>query len=139
MAILETIIRTTHVFAGGLLAGSVVFFTWATLQNASTSGLDPAGIAGLADQLTNVSRFCAVLLLISGGYMAMTANFGANPTYDGLLGLMILLWLVVTALVEVGNSKLQDGAGVDAVRTHYLVAALSGALLLVDAGLVASL
>lgn len=137
MAVIETVVRTVHVFAGGLLAGSVIFFTWAVLQGVTDGSLGDLAITALADRLTTISRFCAVLLVLSGGYMAMVAPFGTDPAYDGLLGLMIVLWLAVTALVEVGASKLDGGASFAAVRTQYLLAALSGALLLIDAGIVA--
>lgn len=124
-------------FAGGLLAGSVVFFTWAALQTTTDGTLGSVAVTGLAEHLTTISRFCAVLLLLSGGYMAMLAPFGSDPTYDGLLGVMILLWLVITALVEIGYSKLSGDATFDDVRTYYVGAALSGVLLLVDAGILA--
>ena len=137
MAVVDTAARTVHVFAGGLLAGSVVFFTWAAMQSATDGTLGKLAVTTLAKHLTSVSRFAAVLLLLSGGYMAMNAPFGANPTYDGLIGAMVLLWLVVTALVEIGYSKLSD-APYDAVKTYYLLAAISALLLLLDAGVVAS-
>lgn len=138
MAVIDTVARTVHVFAGGLLAGSVVFFTWAVVQTSSDGTLGKLAATGLANHLTTISRFCAVLLLLSGGYMVMDAPFGSDPTYDGLVGAMILLWLVITALVEVGASKLGEAASFTDVRTYYVLAALSGLLLLVDGGILAS-
>lgn len=137
MAVIEFAVRTVHVLAGGLLAGSVVFFTWAALRSGTDGPIGTPAVTELARLLTNVSRFCAVLLVLSGGYMATVAPFGSDPTYDGLLGLMILLWLAITALVEVGYAKLRGDGTFDAVRTHYLVAASAGVLLLVDAGILA--
>lgn len=137
MAVIDTIARTAHVFAGGLLAGSVVFFTWSVLRGVTSGSLGTVAVGSLADHLTTISRLCAVLLVLSGGYMATMAPFGADPAYDGLLGVMILLWLVVTALVEVGASKLDDGATFADVRSYYVLAAVAGIVLLIDAGLVA--
>lgn len=137
MVAVDTIARTVHVFAGGLLAGSIVFFTWAAIQTTNDGILGRMAVAGLAKHLTAISRFCAILLVLSGGYMAMDAPFGSDPTYDGLVGAMILLWLVISALVEIGYSKLRGEAAFHDVSTYYLLAAVSGVILLIDGGLLA--
>lgn len=137
MAVIDTVVRTVHVFAGGLLAGSVVFFTWSVVQTSSDGTLGKLAATGLAKQLTTISRFCAVLLLLSGGYMALGVPFGSDPAYDGLVGAMILLWLAITVLVEMGYSKLGGEATFADVKTYYVLAAISGLLLLIDGGILA--
>lgn len=137
MALIDTVMRTTHLLAGGVLTGSVVFFTWAIVSG-SASGVGSEVAAQISRTLTTLSRICAVLLLLSGGYMAAILGSALRGTAGLLVGLMILLWLVVTALVEVGNSKLADGASVQDVQQYYVVAAIAAILVLVDAGYLAA-
>jgi hypothetical protein len=58
---------------------------------------------------------------------------------------MLLMWLVLSALVEIGRSRLVDGLQQKRVRSPardamgvFRAAAVVGVLLLVDAGLLAS-
>lgn len=138
MALVDTVMRTGHLLAGGILTGSVVFFAFAATRS-SASGIGSEGVNQLASSLATVSRACAVLILVSGGYMAAVLGAALQGTAGMLVGVMIVLWLIVTALVEVGNSRLADGAAVGEVKNVYTLAALASVLLLLDAGYIAAL
>jgi len=138
MALVDTAMRIVHLLAGGILAGSVVFFAFAVTRN-SASGAGSETASQLAASLATVSRVCAVLVLVSGGYMAAILGSALQGTTGMLVGVMIILWLVVTALVEIGNSRLGDGASVSDVSSVYLLAALTSVLLLLDAGYIATI
>lgn len=137
MALIDTVMGTVHLVAGGVLTGSVVYFAWAIARvDATVVGSEAVG--QLASSLTFVSRICAGLLLVSGGYMAAVLGSALRGTSGMLVGVMILLWLVVTALVEIGNSRLANGASLRDVRQFYVVAAVAALLLLVNAGYIAA-
>lgn len=134
MAALDTVMRVVHLLAGGLLAGSVVYVAWVLRDADGESALGREAVETLAGTLTSLSRVCAVLLLVSGGYMAAVLGSALRGTPGMLVGIMILLWLIVTMLVEVGNSKLAGGASVSEIQQYYGVAAVAAILLLIDAG-----
>ncbi|WP_435185208.1 CopD family protein [Halobellus sp. EA9] len=146
--VLDTVMQTLHVLVGALWVGSVVFVAGAVLPSAVEGALDAAPLESIADRLVYLSRGASVVMLLTGGHLAGTGYTVASltGTWQGHLVLaMLALWLVLTALVEIGRSRLVDGLREKRVRTPaeetatiFRAAAVVGVLLLVDAGLLAS-
>lgn len=135
-----------HLVFAGLWAGAVVFVTWSILPLARDGNLDAGPLESITGRLKLISRVSAVVLPLTGIRMAMllsytetTVLFETTPGY--LLIGMIVLWLVLMGLVEVGASKLASGTSQQKVREparqarpFLLGAAVVAILLLLDAG-----
>jgi uncharacterized membrane protein len=146
--VLDTVMTTLHVLTGALWVGSVVFVTWAVLPAAVEGVLDAGPLETFVDRLVYGSRAASVVMFLTGGHLAGTRYevstlFGTGRGH--LVLAMLALWLVLTALVEVGRGRLVRGLQTKRVRTPaqesltlFRAAALVGVLLLVDAGLLAS-
>lgn len=137
-----------HITFAALLTGSVVFVTWVALPLASSAEIGPGTFESLLDRLTVLSRVSAVVLFLTGGHMA-----GTRYTFETLFGsprghlvlTMLVLWLALTALVEIGASRMRDGLESEKVRTPareggpvFKVASVVAILLLVVGGVLAS-
>ncbi|SDY29578.1 CopD family protein [Halobellus clavatus] len=146
--VLDTVMRTLHTVVGGLWVGSVVFVAGAVLPSAVDGAIDAAPLETIADRLVYLSRGASVVMLLTGGHLAGTGYTVGSLTGSSrghLVLAMLVLWLVFTALVEIGRSRLVDGLQEKRVRTPaaevttlFRVAAVVGLLLLVDAGLLSS-
>ena len=146
--ILDTAMTTVHVLVGALWVGSVVFVALAILPAAADGALDAAPLETIADRLVSLSRGASVVMLLTGGHLAATGYTVASltGTWRGHLVLgMLALWLVFTALVEIGRGRLVDGLREKRVRAPassatgvFRAAAVVGVLLLIDAGLLSS-
>ncbi|MFB6251876.1 MAG: CopD family protein [Halobellus sp.] len=146
--VLDTVMRTLHTVVGALWVGSVVFVALAILPRAVDGALDAAPLETIADQLVYLSRGSSVVMLLTGGHLAGTGYTISSLTGSSrghLVLAMLVLWLVFTALVEIGRSRLVDGLQEKRVRTPatevttlFRVASVVGLLLLVDAGLLSS-
>jgi len=144
MALVETVTSTVHLLVGALWVGAVVFFALAVLPRAAAGDLNAAPLGALVGSLTTWTRAAAVLMLLTGGHLAGTRYTVASLTGStrGYLVLaMVVLWLGLAALVEIGASRVRDGVERRKVReparnavTPFRLAALVGLLLLVDAG-----
>jgi hypothetical protein len=144
MSIVDTVAYAAHLVFAGLWAGSVLFVAYAVLPAARNGDMGPGLLETVAGKLTTVSRVSALLLLLTGGHMAGTQYTaetltGTFPGYNVVL--MVLLWLALAGLVEVGTSRLTDGTGRDKVREpaatarpFMLAASATALLLLVNAG-----
>jgi uncharacterized membrane protein len=122
-----------HFFVAALWTGSVLFFGFFVLP---TSGPNLSG--ALLDRFAMLSRGSAVLLLLTGGHMAAASYTQSSLLTSGrghvVLG-MLVLWLVLMGLLEVGNARVEDGTvGASATRV-FQAAGFVAVLLLVDAGL----
>ena len=137
-----------HSLFAGLWTGSVIFVALAVLPMAREGELNAAPLRSVAGTLTRISRVSALVLLLTGSHMAATRYTGDSltGTTGGYLVLaMVTLWLVLAATVEIGAGRLRDGTSRDKVReparearSFFVVAALTGALLLVVAGLLSA-
>jgi uncharacterized membrane protein len=144
MALVDTALATVHLLIGALWVGSVGFFAVVVLPTARSGGLNAGPLESMETALTRWSRLAAVVMLASGGHLAATGyTFGtlASTTNGNLVVAMVLLWLALTGLVEVGGSRLRDGVGQKKVREPaaaalglYRGAAVVGVLLFVTAG-----
>ncbi len=148
MTLVETAIRTTHLLIGAVWVGAVAFVTVGVLPLAREGELNAAPLERIVGRLRTLSRVSAVVLLLTGGHMAATIYTVDTLTGTGrghlVLG-MVALWLVLTALVEVGGARMTDGFQEKKVRAParehrrwFQAASLVGVVLFVDAGLIAS-
>jgi len=146
--VIDTVMTTLHVLVGALWVGSVVFVAGAILPAAVEGALDAAPLEKIADRLVYLSRGASVVMFLTGGHLAGTGYTIESLTGTGrghLVLAMLALWLVFTALVEIGRSRLVDGLQEKRVRTPaksvttiFRAAAVVGILLLVDAGLLSA-
>lgn len=149
MASIDTVVVVTHLIFAGVWTGSVVFVALWVVPLAREGGLDAAPLGSLAGGLRRVSRISALVLFLTGGHLA-----GTRYTVDSLIGstggwlvlCMLVLWLLLIALVEVGVGRLADGAAerkvrepARAARGPLLAAAAVAVALLVDGGLLTAL
>jgi uncharacterized membrane protein len=148
MALIDTALATAHLLIGALWVGSIVFFAGIVLPMARGGGLDAGPLESMLATLTRWSRAGSVLMLVTGGHLAATRyTFGslASTTNGNLVVAMVVLWLALTGLVEVGGSRIRDGVGQKKVREPaanalglFRGAAVVGALLLLTAGAIAT-
>ncbi|MGQ4556170.1 CopD family protein [Halobellus sp. GM3] len=146
--VLDTVMTTLHVLVGALWVGSVVFVAAVILPAAVEGALDAAPLQTIADRLVYLSRGASVVMFATGGHLAGTRYTVETLTGTGrghLVLAMLALWLVLTALVEIGRGRMTDGLREKRVRTPagaalttFRAAAVVGILLLVDAGILAS-
>jgi hypothetical protein len=148
MSLVDTAMYTVHLLFAGLWTGSVVFTSYAILPIARSGSINAEPLDAVAGKLRTLTRVSAVLLLVTGSHLA--ANRYTVETLTGSTGghlvlTMIALWLVLTALIEIGAGKLTDGTNLDKVREparearrFFHAASVVAALLLIDAGLLAA-
>ena len=139
---------TLHALFAGLWTGSVLFVALAIVPLARDGNLNAAPLSVFAGKLTTISRVSALVLFITGSHMAAvrhTAETLTGRTNGQLVLVMLALWFVLIATVEIGAKKLTDGTERDMVRDparrarpFFLVAALTAALLLATAGLISA-
>lgn len=148
MAVVDSVMWTVHVLFAGVWTGSVVFAVYAILPSALEGTIDPDPLQVIVSRLQWITRISALLLLISGGHLAGTLYTveTLTGTVGGYLVLaMLVLWLVLTGLIEVGSKKLASGLAnrklrepARAARPFYYGAAVVAILLLINAGLLAA-
>ncbi|MFB6122015.1 MAG: CopD family protein [Haloferacaceae archaeon] len=146
MAAIDTAVATIHLLFAGLWAGSVVFVALAVLPTASAGDLNVDPLESIISRLQTFSRVSSLVLFLTGGHLA-----GTQYTVGGLLGTtygnlvlgMVVLWLLLTGMVEVGASRLLSGLDERKVRSpaqnatpFFQAAALVAASLLVVGGLI---
>jgi uncharacterized membrane protein len=149
MGLVEAAVYGVHLLFAGLWSGSVLFVTLGLLPSAVDGDVNAAPMVAVTDRLTQVSRASALLLLLTGGHLAATFYPGTallESTRGNLVLLMVALWFVLAALVEVGASKLSDGFAEKKVREparharpFFLAASAVAVLLLLDAGVILGL
>ncbi|MFB6111952.1 MAG: transporter [Halobacteriaceae archaeon] len=141
MAIGTTISYIVHLLVAAIWTGSVVFVAVGVIPTARMDGVGEAALRGALNRLTTISRGGSVLLLLTGGHLA-----AAQYTVDTLTGTtrgylvvgMIVLWVLLTGLVEVGASKIIGSGKAAEGRPYILASGALAVLLLIDAGLLLS-
>lgn len=109
-----------HTLFAGAWVGAVLLATWKVLPLAGEGDLGADALASVTSGLTTLTRLGALVFVGTGGHMAATVY-----EFEGLFGTghghlvlaMLTLWLVMTALVEVGASRVRSALGVGKVRT----------------------
>lgn len=147
MALADAAAAVIHQVFAAVWVGSIVFMTVSVLPMAKDGELDPESVERASGTLRTITRVSALLLLLTGGYLA--ANYGTDglleSTSGNLVLVMVVLWLVLTGLLEVTASRLEDGLQAKRVRapahetqTWYRAASGIGVALLIVAGLLSS-
>lgn len=146
MAIVEVAVHAVHLVVAATWVGAVFFFAFGVLPLAREGSLNAAPLERFTERLQVGSRIASVLLLLSGGYMISLGGYEDSllSSSGGYLVLsMVVLWLALAALVEVGAARVLAGAEDLKVRTpgkrgtpFLRTATLVGVLLLVDAVLI---
>ncbi|MFB6073431.1 MAG: CopD family protein [Haloarculaceae archaeon] len=144
MSAVEGGVYAVHLLFAGLWTGSVLFVTWAVLPTAADGTSSAGTLSAITGRLKTVSRTSAVFLLLTGGYLAGVKYGGGaltSTTKGYLVIAMIVLWLALGGLVEVGASRLADGFDQQKVREparqarpFFYAASVVAVLLLIDAG-----
>ena len=142
----DVLMWSLHTAFAGAWTGSVLFFFAAVLPAASSGVIDGATLSAISTKLRWLTRAGVVVFVATGGHMA-----GTRYTFDSLLGsgrghlvvTMIVLWFVLTALVEIGGSRIDDAgssgpAAAAAARPAFIAAGIVAVGLLIDAGILAS-
>jgi uncharacterized membrane protein len=144
MATIDTAANAIHLLFAGLWAGSTLFVARGLLPAARDGDLDATPLEGMVGRFRTWSRVASLVLLLTGGHLAGTRYtaetlFGSTRGY--LVVGMVVLWLVMTGLIEVGTGRLADGLDARKVReparaaTPFLAAAAAaGVALLVIGG-----
>jgi putative copper export protein len=149
MAIGDAVSQAIHLLFAGAWTGSVLFMTYGVLPTARAGNIDTDPFADITSRLLTLSRASAAVLFLTGAHLAATKYTvetltGTVPGY--LVIVMILLWLVLAGLVEVGMSKISEGLRERKVRTpaekgrpFLLGASIVSILLLLNAGILLGL
>lgn len=148
MSLVATAMRTLHLVFAATWVGSVLFVTFGVLPVARDGDLDAAPTERMIVRLTNVSRACALVLLLTGAHLAMT-GYGIDGLTGGTAGYLVLamvvLWAVLTGIVEMASARITDELQAKKVRspardfqTWFYAASTVAVLLLLDAGAIAA-
>lgn len=148
MTVVDSVMQVVHVLFAGLWTGSVLFVVGAVLPASAAGSISSAAMETISTRLSWLTRISAVVFVATGGHLA-----GTGYTAESLIGTgrgqlvvaMLVLWLVLTGLVEIGCKRLGGSAAaanvdtaVDTTRPVFLAAGGVALLLLVDAGLLAA-
>ena len=140
MAAIDTAMTAIHLLFAGLWAGATVFVSLGVLPAARDGTISRDGLGSVAGRFAITSRASALLLLLSGGYAAgeeYTAASLVGTTAGRLVIAMVVLWLVLAGLSEVGASRLGAGRADAAGRLFAAASVVAVALLLVGGVLAA--
>ncbi|GGN23259.1 transporter [Halarchaeum nitratireducens] len=135
-----------HLIFAALWTGSVLYFTYAVLPLGRGGELSASALGSVTSKLTTVTRVSAVVQLLTGAFMSSPMGVATTTAYWSstrgyLVIAMVVLWLALAALTEMGASTIRDGIAVDKVRspardasTRLRAASVVAFLLLLDAG-----
>ncbi|MES3161664.1 MAG: transporter [Halorubrum sp.] len=147
MSLTHAVMWSLHVGFAILWTGSVLFVSIAIVPSATRGAVGQELLSTVVSRLRWITRIGALVFVATGGHMA-----GQLYTLDTLTGTgrghtvltMLVLWFLITGLVEVASSKTVAGldgnlagAASDAKPFFYAAAGLSVALI-VTAGLLAN-
>jgi uncharacterized membrane protein len=143
-----TVSYVLHMLFAAALTGSVLYVALFVNPAAVAGDIGNEAFSRVTSGLSTVTRASAVVLLLTGGHQAgtlYTFETLAGTTRGHLVLGMLVLWLALTALVEIAGSKLREGldagklrAPAREARPFLRAAAVLAVLLLVDAGLLAA-
>jgi len=126
MATLDTAINAIHLVFAGVWAGSVLFVARGVVPAARDGDLDATPLRGLIGRFRTWSRVSSLALFLTGGHLAgtrYTAETLLGSTRGYLVVAMVVLWFVLTGLVEMGSGRLVDGLDERKVREPARAAA----------------
>lgn len=133
-----------HLLFAGLWAGAVVFVTVGVLPIARAGSIEPKPLETAFARLRTLSRGSALVVFLTGGYMAgqvYSVETLTNSRNGVLVLAMIVLWLLLAATVEIGAGRISDGVADRKVRDParsatpiYQVASVTSVFLLIIGG-----
>jgi len=148
MTVVDSVMQVVHVLFAGLWTGSVLFVVGAVLPASTAGSISSAAMETISTRLSWLTRISAVVFVATGGHLAGTGYTAESLFSTGrgqLVVAMLVLWFVLTGLVEIGCKRLGGSAAADDVDTAvastrpiFLAAGVVAVLLLIDAGLLAS-
>lgn len=141
--------RTIHLLFAALWAGSVSFVAAVVLPLARDGAFNTTQpLEVISGKLTTVSRVSSLVLFLSGSHLAgrtYTAESLFGSTNGRLVLVMVALWLVLTALVEIATKRFEAGLTGKKIREPardalpvFRAAAVAAIGLLVVAGLLSA-
>lgn len=148
---IDAAMRIIHLAFAAVWAGSVVYVALVVLPLARDGAFNTTKpLETLSGKLTTISRLSAVVLLVTGGHLAGTGyTIGENgqglfTSINGqLVLLMVVLWLALAALVEIGAKRFESGLNGKKIREParsalplYRAGAVVAVALFVVAGLI---
>ena len=146
--VVDSSMQILHVLFAGLWTGSVLFVVGAVLPAATAGSISAPAMSTMTTRLAWLTRVSAVVFVATGGHLAGTRYTAETLFSTGrgqLVVAMLVLWLALTALVEIGCKRLGGSKAspnvqqaVDDTRPIWLAAGGLAVLLLVDAGLLAA-
>ena len=146
--VVDSVMQILHVLFAGLWTGSVLFVVGAVLPAASAGSISAPAMSTMTTRLAWLTRASALVFVATGGHLAGTRYTAETLFSTGrgqLVVAMLVLWLVLTALVEIGCKRLGGSdapsnveTAVDNTRPIWLAAGVVAVLLLIDAGLLAA-
>ncbi|MFW5978035.1 MAG: transporter [Halohasta sp.] len=148
MAVIDSVMQVVHVLFAGLWTGSVLFVIGAVLPASTAGTISADAMATISSRLSWLTRISAVVFVATGGHLAGTGYTVESLFSTGrgqLVVAMLVLWFVLTGLVEMGSKRLRDAstvadveAAIESARPIWLAAGAIAVFLLVDAGLLAA-
>lgn len=146
---IEVTAYVLHAVFAGLWTGSVLFVTLGVVPLARDGTLNAAPLASVTGRLSALTRASAVVFLATGVYMGVARSYTTDTLTSSTTGYlvvsMVVLWFVLTGLVEVATSKLRDGTEQDKVREparnarpFLLAGSVLAVALLANSGLLAA-
>ncbi|MEF8774401.1 MAG: transporter, partial [Halobacteriales archaeon] len=99
MSVATTASLAVHLVAGAVWVGAIAFTVAAVVPAAKRGEINAAPLGAIATTLRTVSRVAAVLLLATGGHLAVAKYDIASLTGSGrghLVVTMAVLWLATT-------------------------------------------
>ncbi len=152
--VVDTLSRLLHLVFAGLWAGSVVYVALAVLPLARDGAFNTTKpLEVLSSRLTTLSRVSALVLFLTGSHLAAaiyTVDGDGGPglftSLEGqLVIVMIVLWVALAGLVEIGAKRFESGLNGKKLREpahqalpFFRAAAVVAVLLLVIGGLITS-
>ena len=148
MAVIDSVMQVVHVLFAGLWTGSVLFVVGAVLPASTAGTISPDAMTAITTRLSWLTRISALVFVATGGHLAGTGYTVGSLFGTGrgqLVVAMLVLWFVLTGLVEMGGKRLRGAstvadveAAIASTRPIWLAAGVIAVLLLVDAGLLAA-
>lgn len=117
--VLDTTMYVVHTAFAALWTGSVFFVTAAVLPLAMNGDIDPGAFGSVVSKLKWTTRISAVLLFVTGGHLAGTlysVESLTGSTGGYLVIAMLVLWLGLAAVVEIGSAKVGRGVADRKIR-----------------------
>lgn len=150
MSYIDAAMLAVHLIFAAVWIGSVAYVTFAVLPLARDGDLDRAPLRRLIGRAVTTARLGAVVMLVTGAHLMGTRGdyYDTEVLLSTGRGLavvaMVLLWLALIVLVEVGGRRIRSGLDAHLVQepardglTWFYTATLVGVLLLVDGALLA--